>query len=197
MFRAVLPLFLVPVATLSAPALKDKEAYYYPTTVGAKWVYECRVQDVDFEEAGEVTRVEREDGRLLVTVGNKRTGNDPAEVVEVSNKGLVWQQVGQAGSNYSRLPILKLPAKAGNAWEQEPGGPTRSITHYTIAAEADEVEVPAGKFVAVRVDTTQSPGKDGAIISYWYARGVGVVKWARTDIGSIHFGVLKSFEPGK
>jgi hypothetical protein len=60
---------------------------------------------------------------------------------------------------------LKLPHAANNEW---PAGPNPGLKNVTGGWE--EVEVPAGKFRAVRVDRS-----DGSC--FWYAPGLGCVKW--------------------
>ena len=56
----------------------------------------------------------------------------------------------------------------------------------------DEVEIPAGKFKAVRVELAD-PGAE-ARTTLWFAPAVGVVKIAS---GANQVPVLKAFTPGK
>jgi hypothetical protein len=59
------------------------------------------------------------------------------------------------------------------------------------------VTVPAGTFAASSVDLTFTNHKDPARpvrCRFWYAPGVGPVKWTTTDGGEV---VLKTFSTGR
>ena len=124
-----------------------------------------------------------------------RAGDTPFVLVAVSEQGLVEQLV--IDTPTPRIPLLKLPAKAGNSWVYDPGHPGHCKTEYTIAAEAERVEVPAGRFTAVRVRTNQTLGGKSVKSACWYAPRVGLVKVAREDGAEVFEYVLKSFTPGK
>lgn len=94
------------------------------------------------------------------------------------------------------------PHLAGLAWvtyarpgyQHLPGGPMYGWAVYT-AFGPEVVEVPAGRFAAIRVEQESSPFADKAVKSTsWYAPGVGLVKKVHPD-GSAQ--VLKSFTPGR
>jgi hypothetical protein len=74
--------------------------------------------------------------------------------------------------------VLKLPAKEGDTWDvvepTKPGEFPRKVK-YTTGKE-EEVETPAGKFKAVRVEQEDIQGGVVFRTSIWYGRGVGVVK---------------------
>jgi len=55
----------------------------------------------------------------------------------------------------------------------------------------DEVEVPAGKFQAIRVELVS--GKTKSLL--WFAPNVGLVKMQTEGIDRVH--VLKEFKAGK
>jgi hypothetical protein len=57
------------------------------------------------------------------------------------------------------------------------------------------VEVPAGKFTAVRVDSVYSADGEESTMSRWFAPNVGLVKMVHG--GGSRTTVLKSFTPGK
>jgi hypothetical protein len=64
--------------------------------------------------------------------------------------------------------------------------------------KAEEVEVPAGKFEAVRVEGVVDLGTGRTQKSVeWHAVGVGVVKLVVDRGGGEQTTVLKSFTPGK
>src|SRR6185436_14508395 len=61
--------------------------------------------------------------------------------------------------------VLKAKLKAGDSWDVPDGG--KRTVHGP-----EEVDVPAGKFKALRVVWE----RDGATLTSWYAPGVGEVK---------------------
>ena len=95
---------------------------------------------------------------------------------------------------------ITRPSKPGEKWDYQPkpknGGQAAKRTYTSVAEE--EVEVPAGKYKAIRIDETWDDGRGLMRSSQWHAPGVGLVKQS-TFKGSTETGVyvLKSFKPGK
>ena len=81
------------------------------------------------------------------------------------------------------VPLLKMPAKVGTKWESDSG-------QHTVTKE-EEVEVPAGKFPAIRVELVSGASKT----LLWFAPNVGLVKMQSE--GSERMLVLKEFKVGK
>jgi hypothetical protein len=201
---AVLLIFSLALPTASAaPALKGKDLYYYPTKEGDKWVYESRSGDTATEYTETVTKVEAKDGAFIVSVGREyKTDVKSFSRMQVSDKGLVRIGTGDRDLPVP-VPMLKLAAKPGDTWSYEPAVPEgvakRTVT-YTMGKE-EEIEVPAGKFKALRVEMSQTI--PGAVVesvprtTYWYAPGVGLVKSATNAGGKERTVMLKSFTPGK
>src|SRR5262245_42591259 len=93
--RALLAVLLIPIAAATpataapVPPPKDKEPppYYFPTRVGAEWVYDDDGHEYKFT----VTKVERKVGATLVTVGVYQSGGKTTQhsyTVEVSKSGI-------------------------------------------------------------------------------------------------------------
>jgi len=193
---------VVPAAT-SAPALKGKASYYHPTKEGDKRVYEMRAGDAVSESVDVVMKVEQKGDTLIVTVGRElKEGVQSLSKLEVSEKGVI--RVGTADRDLpTPRPLLKLPAKPGDQWTYElraPDGAEQPRTTYTVG-KVEEVEVPAGKFQAIRVDSVMT--LPGAAVeptirgSAWYAPGVGLIKSVSDAGGRERIQVLRSFTPGK
>jgi hypothetical protein len=181
---AILLLLLATLPAPAAPALKTKgPALYYPTTVGARWVY----QDPDKEHTFVVSRVEEKDGAFVVDVAEGPDGREVlCQQMRVSAEGVFRLSV--AGTKYPNPEcLLKLPHKDGQEWEFDLG-PANGGSAKLTAVGRETVETPAGKFDAIKVERV---GSNSA--TYWFAEGVGLVKktsgkWER---------ILKSFTPGK
>lgn len=207
MSRLILSLTVLPVLGFLIPAAPIPKhlagaKYYYPTTVGAKWVYKEGERGWTREWAEVITAVEEQDDGKVVTV--KRVGNDGVEVeslkVAVSGQG-VFRLESMGHKDAPPICWLKLPTKPGAVWEYAwPQGPTERTR--TFAPEL--VEVPAGTYRAIPIEVEISWGPDrppgvssglgssGVRVIRWFAPGVGIVK----QRGSNYEQVLMSFTPG-
>jgi hypothetical protein len=200
--RSLLALLLTLVSAVAlvtaAPAPKPvpkEEPHYFPTEVGAEWVYDDAGSTYRFV----VTKVEEKGGAALVTVGVYRSDGKTTQhsyTVEVSKTGI------RETLNFYRkveppTPLLKLPCAKGDKWESQMSldGEKRADYAMTLAG-MEEVKVPAGTFQAIRVDrvSTGVDGKTTQTITTWYAPGVGPVRIAYQG-GSTRD--LVSFTPGK
>jgi hypothetical protein len=182
---------LCPLPAEAAPGPKGdhKPVLYLPATVGDKRVLELSQNGKASELTEWVTAVETKGGMTVVSF-TLQEGGPPLYQSGASADGVFG--VSYEGEVYDRpLRVLKLPPKEGEAWEVEPpatpGRPARKFK-YTTGKE-EEVEVPAGKFKAVRVEAEGT--------TYWHAPGVGMVKSLTPDKRGDRVQVLKSFTPGK
>jgi hypothetical protein len=161
---------------LAAPVPKDagKNVIYFPTTVGARWVYE----DADGEtEEVEVYEVEKDGDNFVV--GRRRVGETtPYTKMIVSAAGL--RQPPDRGTEKGW--VLKA-LKSGESWEVPDGG---KRTVYG----PEEVKVAAGTFKALKVVWES----EGRTLTSWYAPSVGEVKRTikRNDVETVYRS-LKSF----
>jgi hypothetical protein len=202
MRRSLLALLLtlisqVPLVT-AAPAptpFPKEEPLYFPTRVGAEWVYD----EGGYKYKFAITKVEEKAGATLVTVGVYQSDGKTTQhayTVEVSKTGI------RETLNFNRkveppTPRLKLPCAKGDKWEApfSLDGQKRADFAMTVGG-VEEVKVPAGTFKAIRVDqvSTGVDNKATETITTWYAPGVGPVRIAHRG-GSTRD--LISFTPGK
>jgi hypothetical protein len=182
------------VAQPGPPPPDARPPLYFPTKVGTKWVY----SHPDFDRTAEIRSVEDKDGTKLVTVATVSLPKRGArqiytETYAVSEKGLAMVKFN--GYPFPE-PLLKLPHKAGETWKvsipRQRNVKEHEATHTALEPEA--VEVPAGKYTAVRVQSVKTSGREIKTTS-WYAPDVGPVKF--TSDGYPGELVLKSFTPGK
>jgi hypothetical protein len=160
---------------------------YFPTRVGAKWVY----LRGEREETHTVTKVEAKEGETVVTVERESDGQmKPYWVVSVRPDGLYL--VAETGEPYDPAwQLLKCPVEVGKSWAGKSGRGANLTLEGTLTVDATKkLKVPAGEFEAVQL--TWAP-KDASSLKYWYAPNVGVVQIGRDPP---HL-VLKSFTPGK
>jgi hypothetical protein len=198
-FRFLIAL-LLPLTGLAAPAPKGKDVLYHPTKVGDKRVYVMTTGKEVTDITDEVTRVDVKGGRLHVSVSQKQDdGTLGVTVTEVSAAGVV-RLTGVKRALSPPMPLLRLPAKAGNSWTWDPDTPDGGkplVTTYTVVKEQEEVEVPAGKFKAIRVDAEWTLDGTEVKTTQWYAPDVGLVKRVYRAGVTTQTQLLKSFTPGK
>ena len=186
---------------LAAPRKVDSPpAHYHPSTVGDKLVYKEDDGRRPMEWALEVTDVQQKGAALIVTLQGADGHKTPAFRYEVSDKGVC--KLGEDDDVHEPPEcFLRLPSKKGETWESTDDREGYRIK-YTSAGE-EEVEVPAGTFRCVRVDSECVYDGWTWIRSQWRAPRYGLVKekevakdneHARADF--IRTTVLKSFTPG-
>jgi hypothetical protein len=180
---------LAPAAPVPRDA--DKPILYHPVQVGARWTY----QTDSGERVLTVTRVEARGGTKVVHVGHVEAGGKvtPFVVMEVSGRGLVQTHTG--GHQFDRAMTRFLqPAGPGERWgyhiffgqkDEQVGTCTRG--------PVEQVVVPAGTFLAVRVDCAYTFFGAARSAAFWYAADVGEVKMEADG----NTRVLTSFTPGK
>ena len=196
MSRSVLSLLILAVSAELAPAApspKDapKPVLYFPTTLGDSWVV---ANGETVFQSCVITEVEKRDGVTRVTVSETLQDGKLRRsfTYDVSEKGVT--AVAGGGEMLPNPDVLiQFPATPGTKWERAIVGGNakpRGTSVRTVIGE-EEVETPAGKFKAVRVDTEYPAGVH--FCKDWYAPGRGKVK---TDFQGTVF-LLKSFTPGK
>jgi hypothetical protein len=185
----VLVLFLV--ATAAAPVPKEKaQPNYFPTTLGSKWVYKTG----DGTSSMEVTAVETNGDTRFVTVAF-RVNDKPTttERMVISGKG-VFRERRNNEPFEPPICVLRYPYKPGEKWDVN-----RQTEKTTFTAhEAEEIEVPTGRFKAIRVEVVAPPAILELRETHWFVPGVGPVKSRYSTKGSeTLLQELKSFTPGK
>lgn len=96
----------------------------------------------------------------------------------------VWVYGGSrdGGEFFYNPPIqrLRYPLVAGAAWEIRARGGAEEVTIRSAVRGEEEVEVPAGRYRAVKVSAVAETPAGKMETLTWYARGVGVVRqWVR------------------
>jgi hypothetical protein len=184
---------------LAAPVPKEgeKPILYLPTKEGTKLVYETKVGDEGGREYTEtVAKAEAKGGSHRVTLEQVSGKTTRRTVFEVSATGVARIAVDEKDLT-TPVPVLKIPAKAGDKWTANGDRDT-----YKVGKE-EEVEVPAGKFKAIPVESERAvKGPGGRAVTMktttWYAPDVGEVKRVGKNLFNQEVTtVLKSITPGK
>jgi hypothetical protein len=188
----------------AAPRKDDPASrYYFSTKVGDKLVSAFDDGEQQWERLSEVAEVVKKGDVLTVTFRKSGASDDDPGRYEVSDKGVFKfgdNVVGESGCCH-----LRLPFKKGETWESTAKNVYGDIvtSRYTNADE-EEVEVPAGKFRCVRVESEFVVRGVTWKMTNWVAPRVGWVKYSvvgKDGAGKLGdyacTGVLKSFTPGE
>lgn len=185
--------------SLAAPVPKVKPSdLYYPTVEGTKRVMQTKVGDQTTELTETVSKVGEKDGVYTVTISRDFGGRALEQEFEVSAKGVFRRPTAGPGKGEPQA-VFKRPANEGDTWtvEQQGFGKDATVTvTYTVGKEK-EVEVPAGKFLAIPVTMETTLGGRAVKSTSWYAAGVGVVKLVSDSNGTERVQELKEFTVGK
>jgi hypothetical protein len=192
MFRVFLALALASAA-VAAPGTKTRPVFYFPTAPGDKLVYARPDDDKHTEVTETVEKAEAKDGGVLVTM-RRAPGGQTRKVLVTETSVQVLSESGKDCD--PPITLLKVPAKPGDEWDSTPkAAKLGTVTgHKSKVLGEDEIEVPAGTYKAIRVDSVISLSGERHTLSEWYAPGVGLVKRQRGRHGPE---ALKSFAPGK
>jgi hypothetical protein len=79
-----------------------------------------------------------------------------------------------------KVPVLKFPLKPGTKWALK----NDLIEETSVVKNLEDVQTPAGKFKAVRIETTAkslNAMHSGGTAIFWYAKGAGLVKSISTS----------------
>ena len=191
-FLLGLLVLVLPLAIVAAPVpthiMPKDDPVCYPLRVGDRTVFQAG----ENENVSTVTKVEKVESGFQVTSevldGVRKTSYLQIAIVSVRGVSVIEY----AGQKIDP-PVwwLQLPHKHKNEWKGAwPNG-------YSMAFESigwEQVEVPAGKYRAIRVERKDHlNGELAGTTTYWYAPGLGCIKLITK--GSTR--ALKSFTPGK
>jgi hypothetical protein len=145
---------------------------YYPLGVSTTWIF----RGPDHQRVMRVARHEVVDGTPCAFVETLRDD----KVIEdndvcVKSDG-IYLLTADGEKLSAPLPILKLPPRKGATWRVNFNkGGKRSQGVYVMGEE--DVEVPAGKYRALTLNGEIREGTVRTLaFTYWFARGVGMVK---------------------
>lgn len=165
-------LLLLSIGTSAPLVAQDDKKFTYPMNVGTVWTY--RVGENRFE--------------IRLTKMEKVGKVDCARLeMFVDGKARSFEHLGIEGNILARhsfegkpstppVPLLKLPPKAGEKWNVE-SKLDGQVFKGTLAVSEEPVQVPAGKFTAVKVSGVDMDLNGQKFnVTYWFVSGVGMVK---------------------
>lgn len=188
---------LIVASLLSAAPLpkKDKEKDYHAMKLGTKWTYAL----ADDKEKGELVleviedSVQDDKSRKIVMNATAKIDNrdlpKKTHTYRIADGNIEFTAI-----NGRAIPAQKLfqaNIKPGDTWSVDPGDKTQI---QFVVGEPEEIDVPAGKFKALRITATKKEGDNKMIVSQtWVVDSVGVVKLEADGATQ----ALKAFKAGQ
>ena len=185
---------------------KDKPPDYYPVKVGTKWEYKVGVDNV--QPATVVYRISKIEGtgdKALAVL--EQLVNDQVQATEhigvredgVYRYRLIMKSEKATTSEFSPpVCLLKYPVKEGSYWETGTKLGTKEFTVIGREGPLEEVEVPAGKYKAIKVKIETTVTGTKVNNTYWFAPEVGLIKQTAEYMPGKSFTMeLAKFEEGK
>ena len=194
-FRTLAVLLLMSLALLTVMAQKSQEPPpdYFPLRVGDSWKYrsttaegkqsEFTIKVLSTDKQGDGTSL-----YLVETLSTFQPIHDwyskPSGQVLMHRIAYPKNEALKADYQPTKL-YLKNPLSVGSAWEWKGKGMMGvDIEESSRVTGVEAVEVPAGKFQAMKVETKVIQGGTPVTKTYWFANWVGMVK-SMTDTGSV------------
>lgn len=194
-FRTLAALLLMSLALLTALGQKPQEPPpdYFPLRVADWWKYRSTTADGKQSEFTiKVLSAEKQgDGTNLYLVETLSTFqpihdwySKPGGQVLVHRTAYPKNEALKADYQPVKM-YLKNPLSVGSSWEWKGKGMMGvDIEESSRVTGTEMVDVPAGKFQAMKVETKVTQGGTAVTKTYWFANWVGLVK-SMTDTGSV------------
>jgi hypothetical protein len=171
------------------------DADYFPLKVGTKWVYKTN--------EGKVTiQVEKHEliGKFMCAhlVGTTADGKKHSEYDRIGSDGVLRVQAG--GQTLSQpLKILQLPVKAKDKWTVAPNVLGKQLKGTFTTSIVDSLTVLSNKYTGVVMVKSDDFTVDGQNVphTYYFARGIGIVKQVVTFANQEIIVELESFTPAE
>lgn len=184
--------------TAEKPFKATKASDYYPLKVGNKWYYRGELNGAQqINLVNRVAKIETIDNEKLARIENCLPNGavTSSEHLSADDRGIYRHRFNGA-EIMPPLCLLKFPVKVGESWEVKPKTAGMEM-RVTCRVGREKVEVPAGKYTAIKVHIETEIADMKISTTYWFAAGVGIVKQVANLAGN-HIAIeLEKFEPGK
>lgn len=178
--------------SIAAQRSKAPVRDYFPMRIGDSWKYRSTVSDSEYTV--KVLSAEKQADGTMRYLLEKLAGVKIHNWYSKTNGWVLMHR--EAYPEHEGLEIkyepgrqyLKNPLVAGAKWNWSGKSTTLNDTQESNQVIGPEmVEVPAGKFRAMKLISKVAEGAAVKTITYWYADGVGLVKYV-TKAGETEYG---------
>jgi hypothetical protein len=176
----------------SAPVKKPPPPDYFPLRVDDWWKYKSTTADgKESDFTVKVASAEKKDDGTVIYQADTIMSQQIHDWY-TKPKGQVLRLREKFGDNDKMdceyqppYPFMKNPLEKDASWQWSGKGMMGvDITDNSEVSGPEPVEVPAGKFSAMKVTTKIVQGGSPATKTYWYAGWIGLVK-STTESGSV------------
>lgn len=193
--RNIAALLMISLAFLAVLGQKPQQPPpdYFPLRVGDWWKYRSTTSDAKQSEFTiKVLSDEKQgDGTSLYLVETLTTFQPIHDWYSKPSGWVLMHRIAYPKNEALKAeyqPVkryLKNPLSANSSWEWKGKGMMGvDIEESSRVMGPEAVEVPAGKFQAMKVETKVIQGGTPVTKTYWFANWVGLVK-SMTDTGSV------------
>jgi hypothetical protein len=176
---------------LPSGAGEKKAPNFYPLQVGNTWHFRAEVGGKTASSVYKVARLEKDGDKEFAILEVSSGGRVVAtEHLQQTDKGVFRHKFNGAAIE---PPFRLLPFPILEKWDGDvSSGGTKG--NFTARSKQEEVEVPAGKFKATRVDFDLVEKGNKVSTSYWFVENMGFVKQT-VEAGPVNVVlVLEKFE---
>jgi hypothetical protein len=171
---------------------------YYPLVKGTKWEYRISAEERDFSLICEIMETESKEGRTHARIEAQLPSSVTlGEEVSSDSKGVYRNAI--LGAKLTQpLSIIKYPIKARDVWKDKIKlGEYDGNVAITVKDIAAAIEVPAGKFTTLAIESIVELNGEKVVACIWYADGIGIVKQETTSGSRVMLMELKKYSPAK
>lgn len=194
-FRMFVTLALMSLTMVGAMAQKPQQPPpdYFPLRVGDWWKYRSTTADGKQSEftmkvLSEEKKADGTSQYLMETLTTFQPINDwySKPSGQVLMHRIAYPKNESLKADYQPVKLyLKNPLAVGASWEWKGKGMMGvDIEESSRVTATEMIEVPAGKFQAMKVETKVIQGGTPVTKTYWFVNWIGMVK-SMTDTGSV------------
>jgi hypothetical protein len=154
---------------------------YYPLVKGTKWEYRVSAQEREISLTCEIVDSGPKDGKTYARIEAQLPNSIILrEELSLDVNG-VYRNVIMGAKLDQPIPIIKYPVKARDVWRDKiKVGDLDGTFVIAIKDIAAKIEVPAGKFTTLEIESTVEMNGEKVVACIWYAEGIGIVKQETT-----------------
>jgi hypothetical protein len=202
-FAISIAFFVLLESASSQPLQKGDEAKtpnYYPLEIGNTWHYTLTIEGKKENIKAHITKSEFSNGKFAMRL--EVPGLGITEHLIQTGHGVYRYRYNDATIS-PPFHLLPYPAKVGTKWKGEFSavkGKTRFPPKSTFEGEIqgeENVEVPAGKYKALKVVITITSNAQESTSTFWFAKDVGIVKQSVRIGKTLATAELEKFEQKK
>ena len=161
-----------------APKQEKQQPDYFPIALGNKWHLQFEKKGVKTSGIMEVVKVETAAGQtrafLEMTMMGKKLPRDGQ--ISTSDKGVFLHKLEPP------VCLLKYPVKEGASWRVQSKNNGVEYLVVCTVGKWEQVEVPAGKFKAIKVHVEYEENVAPFTTDYWFAADVGIVMLSTSSL---------------